>query len=231
MPGQVVKGGMVHTLRMRALLCLCLLAACSSRPSPPDLKTTDATFIPFDLAPWPDLGQPAPDLALPPDLAPACLTSFSCDARTAEHGCGVTTATGQRYPDAGAPYCPDKLSRAGCSCDLVRCTSPGPLCPGSYRAIFNEMMHAGCSGRPGQLDGTCNTLWNVVQSFPDGRVLADQTLYNVYLTFDFKDYELPFTLAAPAQVRLLVQQSCWFSDVSGSGNSGRAEVSQIRVAP
>lgn len=206
-------------------LLIALLCGCSSGGAGP--------VTVFDLREDIDLG--AADLlsadAAAPDQAQACVTSFQCDARTAEHECGVTTATGQRYPDRGAPYCTDRLSREKCSCDLVRCVSPMPLCPGSYQAIFTERLIAGCNGVAGQLDGTCTAVWNVVEAWPGGAKLADQTQLNVTLSFSSADYAAEFSVATATQVRLVVEQNCWFADVSGVGNAGRSEVSQVRVAP
>ena len=203
-----------------------LLLGCSSGGAVPDGDAELGAVIDLSAR-----NLTSSDGAAPADLQTSCITSFSCDARTAEHECGVTTATGQRHPDRGAPYCSDKVSRVGCSCDLVRCVSPGPLCPGEYQAIFSEQLLSGCNGRAGQLDGTCVAVWNVVESWPAGAKLADQTQYNVSLSFSSADYAAPFTVAAATQVRLVVEQNCWLQDVSGVANAGRSEVSQIRVAP
>lgn len=209
-------------------LLIALLCGCSSGGAPggpgPVLDLREA----LDLGGGPDLASA--DAATPPDQAQGCVTSFQCDARTAEHECGVTTATGQRYPDRGTPYCTDRLSREKCSCDLVRCVSPQPLCPGSYKAIFTERLIAGCNGVPGQLDGTCAAVWNVVEAWPGGAKLSDQAQLNVTLSFSSADYAAEFSIAAATQVRLVVEQNCWFADVSGVGNAGRSEVSQVRVA-
>lgn len=189
-----------------------------------------ATAATADLATAADLAG-APDLAAAPDLS-TCVTTFVCDAVTAEHGCGVTTAAGQRYPDKGAPYCPNRADTwNGCSCDLLRCTSPGPLCSGSYQAVFNETLIAGCNGKVGQLDGTCAALLNQVLAQPGGAKLGEQQLLNVSMTFGAADYPLAFQLDAPAPVRIVVKQACWFEDVSGVGNAGRSLVSSVRVAP
>lgn len=163
-------------------------------------------------------------------LAGGCVTAFSCQAATAEHGCGVTTDTGQRYPDRGAPYCTNKLVREKCSCDLIRCASPGPLCPGTYHATFRERLLQGCDGIAGQLSGTCKALWNVVELSPGGDVLSDRGLLNVDLDWGFADYTQTFTLTGQAPVRLVVQQYCWLQDVQGVGDAGRAEVSQASLS-
>lgn len=204
---------------------LVLPSGCSSGGGVRDAAAADLTAAPAD-ATGADLAR---DLAAPPDQSADCVTAFSCDARTAQHECGVTTATGQRYPDQGRPYCSDKLSREKCSCDLVRCISPRPLCPGAYRAVFRQRLIAGCNGVAGQLDGTCASLWDVVESWPAAAKLVDKAQLNVDLAFAAADYAEPFTLAAPTQVRLVVEQSCWFQDVSGVGNSGRAEVAAVSV--
>lgn len=172
----------------------------------------------------------ASDVSDAPD-ASGCVRTFACEAMTADAECGVVTATGRRYPDLGRPYCSDRLSRQGCSCHLLRCVSPGPLCAGTYVATYRERLISGCNGVPGELSGTCNALWNVVQTWPGASVLADATMYNVYLSWSFTDYTQMFTVTTPTQVRLVVQQSTWFSDVSGVGNSGRAEVARVSVAP
>src|SRR4051794_3870602 len=105
--------------RLVGLVSLLALFACSRG----GYEAHDGAGSPLDLAA--DLVSAA-DLQPTPDAGDAkCITSFSCDARTAEHDCGVTTATGQRYPELGAPYCMgDKTTRQGCSCNLVRCQSP-----------------------------------------------------------------------------------------------------------
>ncbi len=163
--------------------------------------------------------------------ASGCVRTFACEAITADAECGVVTATGRRYPDLGRPYCSDRLTRAGCNCDLLRCVSPGPLCAGTYVATFNERLVSGCNGIAGELSGTCTALWNVVQTWPAATTVSDRTLYNVSLTWSFADYTQMFTLTTPTQVRLVVEQSTWFSDVSGVGNSGRSEVARVSVAP
>lgn len=163
--------------------------------------------------------------------ASGCVRTFACEAVTADAECGVVTSAGRRHPDLGRPYCADRLSREGCSCHLLRCVSPAPLCAGTYVATFRERLVSGCNGVAGELSGTCNALWNVVQTWPAASVLSDRTMYNVYLSWSFTDYTQTFTVTSPAQVRLVVQQSTWFSDVSGVGNSGRSEVARVSVAP
>ncbi|MFO0649064.1 MAG: hypothetical protein U0326_22675 [Polyangiales bacterium] len=162
--------------------------------------------------------------------ASGCVRTFACEAMTADAECGVVTSTGRRYPDLGRPYCADRLTREGCSCHLLRCVSPGPLCAGTYVATFREWLISGCNGVAGELSGTCNALWNVVQTWPAVSVISDRTMYNVSLSWAFADYTQMFTVTAPTQVRLVVQQSTWFSDVSGVGNSGRSEVARVSVA-
>lgn len=160
-----------------------------------------------------------------------CVRTFACEAITSDAECGVVTSTGRRYPDLGRPYCSDRLTREGCNCDLLRCVSPGPLCAGTYVATFRERLISGCNGIAGELSGTCTSLWNVVQTWPVASALSDRTLYNVSLSWSFADYTQMFTVTSPTQVRLVVEQSTWFSDVSGVGNSGRAEVARASVAP
>jgi len=69
-----------------------------------------------------------------------------------------------------------------------------------------------------------------VQAWPSGAVLSDRTMLNVNLSFSLAGYTQTFTLTEPTQVRLVIQQSAWFSDVSGVGNSGRAEVAGVYVS-
>lgn len=189
-----------------------------------------------------ELPRDAPDTAPAdlPDAAPAdlpdaasdaapCVRSFACDARTAETVCGVRTGVGLRHPDLGAPYCPSPGSRAGCSCELLRCESP-PLCPGTYTAVFQERLLAGCDGTPGDFAGGCDTLWNVIAARPSGVILSERRLYNVALMFALRNFAQAFTLTEPTAVRVLVQQSTWFSDVGpGGGDSGRAEVVGVTI--
>ncbi len=193
---------MSRRVALALLWSVCLVCACSHGRDALDAARVDGPMT------TEDGGNAAPDGpqadAGGPDLGPdgaSCITSFACDARTAEHQCGVTTMTGQRYPDQGAPYCTDKLSpESSCSCALLRCTSPAPLCAGSYRASFTERLISGCNGNPGQLDGTCDAVWNQVQLAGAAMTLADKSLLNVDMTFGSADYPLPFTLPAPAVV-------------------------------
>jgi len=213
-------------VRRLLALSISVLAACSHGGAPTG-----------DLPPAVDLAMPAgdndlasaADLARAPDLAEDCVRSLSCDARTAEHGCGVTTASGQRYPDQGRPYCANAVKRETCSCDLVRCSTPKPLCAGTYRATFNERLISGCNGVPGQLDGTCWALWNVIEGEAGSKRLLDETLLNVQMAFNAAEYTYTFTIDTPTKIRAIVQQSCWFADVSGVGNSGRSEVSSVSI--
>ncbi len=205
--------------------------------APPDaLRDGVAAELPRDAPDAAPAGLPdaasadLPDAASAdlPDAAP-CVRSFACDARTAETVCGVRTGVGLRHPDLGAPYCPAPGSRAGCSCELLRCESP-PLCPGTYTAVFQERLLAGCDGTPGDFAGGCDTLWNVIAARPSGVILSDRRLYNVALMFALRNFAQAFTLTEPTAVRVLVQQSTWFSDVGpGGGDSGRAEVVGVTI--
>lgn len=214
--------------RTKSLALALVLGACSSGGYSPGAG--DGHTLPHDLAAaGADLG-PVDLLGAGDAAGGGCVTSLICDARTTEHGCGVTTATGQRYPDQGAPYCAgDKTMRQGCSCDLVRCSSVMPLCPGTYQAIFNERLIEGCSGVVNNKGGTCFSLWNTVKTVPGGTVLFDRTVYNLDLDWAFTDLQNAFHLTDPAVVQAIVQQDCWLSDVSGNGNAGRSEVSKITI--
>jgi hypothetical protein len=212
------------------VLTLTILGACSSGGYNPGAG--DGHTLPHDLA------AAGADLGLVDlqgtggagDAAGGCVTSLICDARTADHGCGVPTATGQRYPDQGLPYCTgDKTMRQGCSCDLVRCSSVMPLCPGTYQAIFTERLVQGCHGVVNDKGGTCFALWNTVKTSSDGTALFDRTVYNVDLDWAFTSLQNAFRITAPTLVQAVVQQDCWLSDVSGSGNAGRSEVSKITI--
>jgi hypothetical protein len=172
-----------------------------------------------------------PDAAADPDAGPPCATSFACEAETAPSECGVVTPVGRRHPDLGAPYCSDRLSRAACTCDLVICESPGPLCAGTYVLSVRQRLISGCSGIEGELSGTCESMWNVLEPVAGGAPLVDQRLFNVDLTFAMADYTSTFSLAAPEPVRVRVEQDCWLSDVSGVGNAGRGEVDRVAVGP
>lgn len=189
-----------------------------------------------------DSASPARSVCYPgsPDALPSglmcpswtdCVTSFRCEAETAETECGVVTADGRRHPDVGAPYCSDQLTRDGCTCDLLRCTSPQPLCPGTYRMRARERLISGCNGVAGELGGTCDTLWNVAESSPDGTPVAESRLFNVDLSFTWAIYEHDVTLTAPTVVRMRVEQDAWLEDVSGGGNAGRAEVDWAELTP
>lgn len=217
---RALAGAMMGLLRAGALVLLVLLGALSMSACTPESTTMGADLD----------GGSGLDLGTGGDLAEGeCVTSFSCQAAAAEHECGVATQEGQRHPDRGAPYCTDKLSRKRCSCDLVRCKSPRALCAGTYRATFRQRLLAGCDGTPGQHVGTCQALWDVVESWPGGEVLSDRGLLNVDLDFVMKDFGQTFTLTGPAQVRLVVEQYCWLQDVQGVGNAGRGEVGQVSI--
>lgn len=160
-----------------------------------------------------------------------CLRTFRCEAEEEDFECGVETALGRRYPDRGSPWCSDVLSREDCNCDLMRCVSSAPLCPGDYVATFRERMIAGCSGVAGRLDGTCDALWNVIETWPGRGLVAERRLLNVSLDFDWAEYDLEFTIERRTRVRIVVEQDAWFEDVSGSGNAGRSEVDWAEIAP
>jgi len=161
---------------------------------------------------------------------PTCITSFRCEAETAESECGVVTADGRRYPDLGAPYCTDRVSRAGCTCDLARCVSPAPLCAGTYIMRAREQLISGCNGVPGELSGTCSALWNVAETWPGAALISERHLLNVHMTFGWDEYQHVVVLTEPTVVRMRVEQSAWFADVSGVGNSGRSEVDWLELA-
>jgi hypothetical protein len=157
-------------------------------------------------------------------LAGPCITSFSCDQKSAETQCGVPTATGLVAPQRGAPYCRDKRTRKTCSCHLMICRAPAPLCPGTYQITVRQRLLSGCDGMPGQLGGTCKAGWNVLELLPQGQTLAERELLNTDLSWDFTAHTQVVTLTGTTPVRLVVDQYCWFADVAGVGDAGRMEV-------
>ena len=187
--------------------------------------------------PWDDLGgdpppggDPGPARDGGVQAALPCVTAYACEAKTADTQCGVRTAMGLRAPDLGAPYCNDKRSKQKCSCDVIRCQSAAPLCPGTYTLTVRMRLVGGCDGVPGQLGGSCPAAWSALQLMPQAMLLAERPLLNTDLTWDFADYSQVMTLTGETPARLAVQQYCWFADVSGAGNAGRVEVMSARIS-
>lgn len=201
-----------------ALAALLGAGGCAPGDDPWDVPGVDGK-LPGDAG-----GDGAPTGSLP------CVTSFSCEAATADTQCGVRSATGLRAPELGAPYCRNKRSRETCSCDVMRCQSAAPLCPGTYKVTFRMRLVGGCDGKPGELGGSCPSAWNTLQLMPQAMLLAERPLLNTDLTWDFADYSQTLTLTGETPARLAVQQYCWFADVSGAGNAGRVEVLSAKIS-
>lgn len=60
-------------------------------------------------------------------------------------------------------------------------------------------------------------------------MLADRTLLNIDLDWDFADYQQAFKVTTNSVVKLVVSQNCWLADVAGRGYAGRSAVRKTTV--